>query len=169
MFGIYLYEIVNLKSTNTKWSEDEVNSLVEFILLMGIGEKWPTHQFWCSAGEFVKQRTNSRHLRSGINYTIDSHNYSFSLIAEVVGYLLKKFKSPVVTPAQKFFLPLSMFLLVRKFNLRLKLLVYRLSPKRLLVKLSVCRLKVTEQSFLMILSIVAIVLPQYQKGFQRLH
>ena len=87
---------MNLKSTNTKWSEDEVNSLVEFILLMGIGEKWPTHQFWCSAGEFVKQRTNSRHLRSGINYTIvDSHNYSFSLIAEVVGYLLKKFKSPV--------------------------------------------------------------------------
>ncbi len=62
----------------SKWSEDEVNSLVEFILLMGVGEKWPTHhrkQFWCSAGEFVQKRTKSRHLRSGINYTMHCSMY----------------------------------------------------------------------------------------------
>ena len=53
---------------HTSWSEEEVQSLVEFILLMCDGEKWPTHQrwhFWQCAGEFVQTRTNSRQLRSG--------------------------------------------------------------------------------------------------------
>lgn len=50
------------------WSQDEVKSLVEFVLLMSDGNRWPTHQrmhiLQC-AGEFVQQRTKSWHLRSG--------------------------------------------------------------------------------------------------------
>ena len=46
---------------HTFWSKEEVRSLVEFILLMCDGKKWPTHQrwhFWQCGGEFVQTDTS---------------------------------------------------------------------------------------------------------------
>lgn len=50
------------------WSEEECRALVEFMMLMTDGDKWPAHKridFWEHAGKFVQRRVKSRHLRSG--------------------------------------------------------------------------------------------------------
>ena len=50
------------------WDENECRALVEFIVLMSSGERWPAHKmmsFWERAGRFVQQRAKTRHLRTG--------------------------------------------------------------------------------------------------------
>lgn len=52
------------------WSAEENKSLLEFVLLHGDSNVWPTHPrsstFWENAANFVKQRSSSVILRTGI-------------------------------------------------------------------------------------------------------
>lgn len=53
--------------TSGVWSEEEIKALVEFILLMSSGKKWPTHKrvdFWEGAGQFIQRRVKTRHYRT---------------------------------------------------------------------------------------------------------
>ena len=50
------------------WSHKEVEMLVEFIVLMGDGEYWPSHKrmyYWQCSGEFVRHNAVTAHTRSG--------------------------------------------------------------------------------------------------------
>lgn len=51
------------------WGIEEKKSIIEFILLHGDPQVWPSHsrksRFWISASEFVKRRSNSSIQRSG--------------------------------------------------------------------------------------------------------
>ena len=52
----------------SKWSDLECSALVEFVIHKKGGHSWPfgkETQFWDSAAEYVKQRTESEILRSG--------------------------------------------------------------------------------------------------------
>ena len=56
------------ESRGVNWSNAELQALVEFILLHGTGNHWPTHHrmdYWSSAASFVKTRSNAKPLRSG--------------------------------------------------------------------------------------------------------
>lgn len=60
------------ESRGINWSNAELKALVEFILLYGTGNRWPTHHrmdYWSSAAGFVKTRSNAKSLRSS-NYLI---------------------------------------------------------------------------------------------------
>ncbi len=49
-------------------SDGELKGLVVFGLFHSTGERWPTHKqeaFWKSAGEFVRKRAITSHVRSG--------------------------------------------------------------------------------------------------------
>ena len=53
-----------------KWSDTEIEMLVEFLLFHSTGDCWPTHKqdgFWSSDGEFVQTRTKTHICRSGKN------------------------------------------------------------------------------------------------------
>ena len=54
-----------------KWSDAELQTLVEFVLFYSEGINWPFNKhedFWNSAGEFVQTRTGSVVCRSGKHY-----------------------------------------------------------------------------------------------------
>ena len=53
-----------------KWSDAEIEALVEFVLFHSAGDSWPTHKqdgFWSSAGEFLQKRTKNSMRRTGKN------------------------------------------------------------------------------------------------------
>ena len=50
------------------WSNAELRALVEFIMLHGTGESWPTHhrmRVWEAAASFIKTRAATTTARSG--------------------------------------------------------------------------------------------------------
>ena len=60
------------------WSNAELRALVEFILLHGTGESWPTHHrmcVWEAAAAFIKSRAATTTARSGTFIIILSYLY----------------------------------------------------------------------------------------------
>ena len=56
------------KQDNVSWSDDELYSLILFMMLFTDGKTWVAHKnerFWEEAGKFVQQRSHTLHCRTG--------------------------------------------------------------------------------------------------------
>ena len=56
------------KQDNVIWSDDELYSLILFMMLFTDGKAWVAHKnskFWEDAGKFVQQRSRTAHCRTG--------------------------------------------------------------------------------------------------------
>ena len=65
-----------IQKSREKWSDTEIEALVESVMLHSAGDSWPTHKqdsFWSSAGELLHMRTNSSMCRTGKNFRRKVH------------------------------------------------------------------------------------------------
>ena len=56
------------KKSQQPWTDEEIKSLIMFVMLHSDGSSWMTHKefrFWNEAGSFIQMRVHSLHQRSG--------------------------------------------------------------------------------------------------------
>ena len=56
------------KQDNMEWSDNELYSLILFMMLLTDGKTWMAHKndkFWKDAGKFVQQQSSTSHCRTG--------------------------------------------------------------------------------------------------------
>jgi len=54
---------------NTKWTDEELQSLTSFLMLYTDGQSWVAHKddnFWNQAGVFIQQQLKTSHCRTGV-------------------------------------------------------------------------------------------------------
>ena len=56
------------QSQFNKWTDEEFQALISFLMLYTDGNSWPSHKdenFWDKAGAFIQQQLQTNHCRTG--------------------------------------------------------------------------------------------------------
>ena len=80
--------------TREPWTDQEIYSLVLFLMLCTDGKSWVAHKdmkFWEDAGRFVKQHSRSSYCRTGWLLTFFITNFNVSLQVHHVDQELPQF------------------------------------------------------------------------------